>query len=236
MTDNNFLITNSLNESLHIQGITLFSTDFAVKHYHDNLYQQLGITFAQDIKGAVNKRKAEYLAGRYAAAQALKSFGVTRPTIPTGSDRSPIFPEGIVASISHTNTTALCAAGLSKNIKHLGIDLETILNKTTINEVEHSIINGIEKEILVGLSMPYENAFSIVFSAKESLFKALYSNVKSYFDFSAAQLVHINENENLIEFKLSQELSPTLSKGTRINGTFCFNKTEVLTCIYAKKA
>ena len=229
-----FLTASSLDSVLQIQDIQLFATDFILQNYHDTLYQELDITLPLEIKSAVNKRKAEYLAGRYVATQALRSIGVNALEVPTGLHRSPIFPQSVVASITHTNSTALCAAALSENINQLGIDLETILKKSTINAIEHSIINTAEKKVLCNLRMPYQHAFSLTFSAKESLFKALYPSVKNYFDFGAAKLVQVNESDNNFELELTENLTPTLNEGMNFSGIFHFDKSNILTIIYEK--
>jgi len=235
MTTTLFLSTSSLNAALTVKDVHFFAVNFNQQHYHDELYQKLNIALPKTISRAVTKRKAEYLSGRYAAIQALKELGVHTQEILIGDHRSPVFHQGIVASISHTNSTALCAAAFAKNIVHLGVDLEHILTPALTKEIEGSIISRIEKESIRCLSMPYEHAFSLIFSAKESLFKALYPNVKAYFDFSAAHIVQVDENNNQIKLELTETLTPTLRKGMQFDGFFHFNNTSVLTCIYEKQ-
>ncbi len=52
---------------------------------------------------AVNKRRAEYLAGRMAAADAIRRLCGFWHTPGTGDSGAPIWPNGLVGSISHSD-------------------------------------------------------------------------------------------------------------------------------------
>lgn len=54
--------------------IVCHSISFNVSQYHQNSFLEHGIDEPITLKKAVNKRKAEYLAGRYVAREALKKL------------------------------------------------------------------------------------------------------------------------------------------------------------------
>lgn len=66
---------------------------------------------------------------------------------------------------------------------YLGIDLEKKLSKECVIEIKSSIISLDEENLILKSKLSFEDAFTLIFSAKESLFKALYPSVRAYFDF-----------------------------------------------------
>ena len=72
------------------------------------------------------KRLSDFSTGRYCAMKALEQIGIQNVIIPIGKDREPIWPEGIVGSISHCES--LTGAIVSRKADHisLGLDIEEI--------------------------------------------------------------------------------------------------------------
>ena len=79
------------------------------------------IDFPTQLKQAVPKRCAEFLAGRYVAQQALKELTTREYQIPVADDRSPIWPEGIVGSISYTDSQSIAAVAFKEDCQLLGV-------------------------------------------------------------------------------------------------------------------
>lgn len=214
-----------------VENVMLAAYSYNVSYYSGELFQQFGISFPDFIKSSVIKRQAEYLAGRYAARSVLESKGFNMCNVGTGINRSPVWPQGISASITHTDTRAICAASDKTVYKYLGIDLEKRLTSKCIADIKYSIINLQEERLLLTSELCFEDAFSLTFSAKESLFKALHPTVGAYFDFSAAQITSICCNTNTFTVTLSADLSPELTAGQEYVGTFSFDNTDVFTMI-----
>jgi 4'-phosphopantetheinyl transferase EntD len=72
----------------------------------------------------VPARRREFRAGRIYARQALQALGIPAGIIPVGPDRAPVWPAGIVGSISHTRTLCAVAVGLAADCLGIGIDIE----------------------------------------------------------------------------------------------------------------
>ena len=73
-------------------------------------------------------------------------------------------------------------------------------------EIQDSIIFNNEKEYLQKSELSLVEAFTLTFSAKESLFKALYSSVGDYFDFSAAKITKLSVKDKSSHQKLVEML------------------------------
>jgi 4'-phosphopantetheinyl transferase EntD len=118
---------------------------------------------------AVERRRAEFAAGRRAAHLALAHIGCKGTSVPRGEDGRPLWPAGVAGAITHTAATAIAVVGRSNDYRGIGIDLE-IIDDTLIGRAGALVCH------------PEELAWSdgdarrrvMLFSAKESVFKALY--------------------------------------------------------------
>jgi 4'-phosphopantetheinyl transferase EntD len=72
----------------------------------------------------VPARRREFRAGRIYARQALQGLGAGGSVIPIGDNRAPLWPTGIVGSISHTRSLCVVAVGSSTEFLGVGIDIE----------------------------------------------------------------------------------------------------------------
>lgn len=214
-----------------VNNIALIGCNFDLSGYDSNLFKGLNIQNPESIKKSVPKRQAEYLAGRFMAQKALEKLGIVQTDIPIGEHRCPKWPTGINAAISHSNNTALCIAVKKSNHQYVGIDVEPVLSWNTITKITNSIINNNETQMLLSNTLNYKITFSIVFSAKEALFKALYPNVGYYFDFNAAEVINICSHSNQFKIKLTQDLTSILAKGSEFDGYYTIRDGIVTTYI-----
>ncbi|MEX5410944.1 4'-phosphopantetheinyl transferase [Atlantibacter hermannii] len=139
---------------------------------------------------AVVSRKAEHLAGRIAAVHALRQAG--GPTTPPGigAHREPLWPAGFTGSITHAGNLALAAAKpTGERFASLGIDYQPLLTDNDAQKLADGVLFGDERARIQAASMPFHLALSQIFSAKESLFKALFPAVQNWFGFDGAQMV-----------------------------------------------
>lgn len=135
------------------------------------------------ISRAVPKRQAEFAGGRLAARAALRQLGLPDVAIPKGADRAPVWPEGVVASITHTEGLCLAMAARARDWRGLGIDLE--VDRPMRSELIRSIASVPE---LARLSpMPFSRAGVRIFSAKEAAYKAQYPLTGALFGFESME-------------------------------------------------
>lgn len=76
------------------------------------------------VSRAVAGRRAEFAAGRQAARQALKALGYAPVAIPMAEDRAPVWPQGIVGSLSHCPAACIAVVAEAARIASLGVDIE----------------------------------------------------------------------------------------------------------------
>ncbi|MGH8127503.1 MAG: 4'-phosphopantetheinyl transferase family protein [Gammaproteobacteria bacterium] len=141
------------------------------------------------IGNAVDKRRREFTAGRACARGILKQFGFSE-NLTIGKDKygAPVWPEGIVGSISHTADVCVVSIGRqSPELISLGVDIEkdTRLDADLVNLV----CDELEKDLCCNGQIDDSLRLAkVIFSAKESVYKCLYPIIKTVLDF---QDVHI---------------------------------------------
>jgi 4'-phosphopantetheinyl transferase EntD len=79
---------------------------------------------AAAIVRAVDRRRAEFAAGRDSARRALARVGLPEAVVPAGPDRAPIWPAGTVGSIAHAEGMAVAVAARAQDFLSLGVDIE----------------------------------------------------------------------------------------------------------------
>ncbi|MCA0995295.1 4'-phosphopantetheinyl transferase family protein [Alloyangia pacifica] len=132
---------------------------------------------------AVPARRAEFAGGRLAARAALRQLGLPDQAIPKAEDRAPVWPDGVVASITHAGGICLAMAARAQDWRALGIDLELDA------PMEPRLIPAIGSvpELSRLSPLPFERAGVRIFSAKEAAYKAQYPLTRSLFGFEAME-------------------------------------------------
>ncbi|MBD2797559.1 4'-phosphopantetheinyl transferase superfamily protein [Xenorhabdus sp. 18] len=210
----------------------IMKTDFDLSYYRDALFGECGIVNPPRLQNAVNKRRAEYLAARYCTQHVLHKLGYSGFQVTNAEDRSPIWPDNICGSISHSANCAIAFAASCHQYRMIGVDIEQEIKSETIESVSSSIINDHEVKLLTECPLPFAQVFTLAFSIKESLFKALYPHVKRFFDFHAAEITSIDCRNHTISIKLLQTLSDMYRAGSQFHGNFTLMpQQQVLTYI-----
>lgn len=205
---------------------------FSAEHFTKNLFQEYAIAQSANLEQAVIKRQAEHLAGRYCAKQALKQhFSENQEIcdIPSGKHREPMWPANVLGSITHTNTYALCAIGDSESFHGIGIDMEEILGINCAKELAEQIHNQQELKLLMLNNFSTNLATTLLFSAKESIFKALYNNVSEYFGFEVARLSKVVPAKQSLTFSLDKNFCDKYRLDSHIDCTYSLFENKVLT-------
>jgi 4'-phosphopantetheinyl transferase EntD len=142
---------------------------------------------APAVERAVEKRRQEFAAGRELARAALAGLGEPPRAILTGIDREPAWPAGIVGSITHC--AGYCAAAVARGdvVAALGIDVEP--NARVPVHVLDVIARQEEREWIQAQTATSHCWGRLLFSAKESLFKAWFPLTRRHLDFGGARVV-----------------------------------------------
>jgi enterobactin synthetase component D len=172
-------------------------------------YEKARILLPASLQRAAPKRLGEFLAGRLAARQALHRFGLDDHVVAIGSAREPRWPAGFEGSISHSllqgRGMALCAVRPAQ--AGMGLDLEAWLEDGQACELWPGIVDDEEWGRLQRCPLGPALGLTLVFSAKESLFKALYPRVGRYFDFLDARWLAMTEQTLTLELKSALTLA-----------------------------
>lgn len=173
------------------------------------------------LQRAVLKRQVSFLAGRICARNALTALTGSQPgLIPVQPDRAPEWPPGIAGAITHTTGYAAALVGLERHYQGIGIDCETIMSPANLNLQRHiCVAHELEGLQYAQQQWSPEMLLTLIFSAKESLFKCLYRQVGKFFGFSAARVVVLDQGQQMFIIELLQDLTPTLSAGMRWTGS-----------------
>ncbi|AHG18641.1 4'-phosphopantetheinyl transferase [Chania multitudinisentens RB-25] len=205
---------------------------FSTAAYRDEAFPLVGIDLPEHLVSAVPKRRAEYLAGRYLARQVLGELGHHNFTLLRGEDRAPLWPQGIAGAISHNTDMALCAVHRENGMGGIGIDVETRMLSKRAEALWSGIVSKEECAWLRQQPQAFDQLLTLVFSAKESLFKALYPQVRHYFDFLDARFIQLNLQQQTFELELLKTLTPQCHIGRRFTGHFLFEDDTITTMIY----
>jgi len=179
-------------------------------------FQQYAVQQPAQALGWSKKRQAEYLAGRYCAIHALGAlpdasarFPTTQLEIQLGiqlgiqKDRSAHWPTGTVGSISHSHSRAIAIAARNKDYWGIGVDCETLLSDLSATEIAPWVLHRNDLNCKTEQPLRYGLLITLIFSAKESLFKALSpsdKNITGFGDFSASCFVSkVSANKVFLE-------------------------------------
>lgn len=126
--------------------------------------------------GLRGPRRAAFLAGRLAAARALRRAGAPAGPVGRAADGAPVWPAGWLGSITHDRGRALavlCRAtptrlAQGRTIPRLGIDLEDLTRTETARAAAQLCLSPEERDLFAT-----EAAVIGAFSMKEAVFKAM---------------------------------------------------------------
>ena len=164
------------------------NTCVAILLISDYSHKLLGseITKAESMRSL---RKNAFTSGRYAAHLAQNELGLEPSEIPA-LGRKPIWPAGQVGAITHS--TKYAAAVVSEDLVGVGLDIERL------GRVKEKLYQRLftAAELALISQMPGSEVESILFSGKESVYKAIYFIVQRYVNFQEVELVLKPENSS----------------------------------------
>ncbi len=121
---------------------------------------------------AGDRRRREFAAGRTCARLALARLGRPATAIPRGPRGQPLWPDGIVGSITHCSGYVAAAVGWAADIAAIGIDAEP--HEELHPGVLRRIASADEQAALSILEGCGRHWDRVLFSAKESVYKVWY--------------------------------------------------------------
>ncbi|CAD5296193.1 Enterobactin synthetase component D [Bosea sp. 62] len=174
-----------------------------------------GIVLPDRIARAAPRRRAEWLAGRCCASEALRLLTGQGTCPGMAPDRSPVWPEGTLGSISHSGDVAVAIAAHTGSCLGIGIDIERIMDGQAASEIAPEALTPWECRHLA--NDPF--SITLAFSAKESLFKALHPLLRRPMSFRASELIAW-DGRGTARLHLVEQLSPEFLAGREIEARF----------------
>lgn len=179
------------------------------------------------------KRGAEFRSGRLAAECSLLQIGIAGE-VGVADDRSPIWPERSVGSISHSDAFVWSIAGLTSDLDSLGVDTEPIAEATTVGHLKDEILLPGEEELLLEHGFDELTAFTLIFSAKESFYKCLYQLEPVFFGFHEVQVKSV-DGETLV-LELTDECPDELQRFDAIQIEYIVTNDNVFTACWMRSS
>ncbi|HBR97341.1 MAG TPA: 4'-phosphopantetheinyl transferase [Gammaproteobacteria bacterium] len=186
----------------------------------------------QLVQRAVQKRRDEFSSGRFCAHQALQAIGRDEGALLSGDQREPLWPSGVVGSISHSGPCAVAAASTDPVLLSVGVDVET--SGPLPDRVRDMICMP---EDLAALGDNAENPvyWKLIFSAKESVYKCLFPLLQRWMGFSQAR-IHFDFSRAQFSVALDHELCLPAEARPELLGRFLITDTYLVTSVQALRA
>jgi len=139
---------------------------------------------AAAVAGAVLKRQREFATGRHAARAALAELCGFDGPIPVAADRSPLWPAGLVGSISHDESHALSVVARSSAWRSIGVDMEAVA-RFHMGLAAHVCRPSEVQGWLDGASVAeQQRRLACFFCIKEAVYKAQHPVSRAWLDFA----------------------------------------------------
>lgn len=190
------------------------------------------IALPERLHGAVRKRHIEYLAGRWCAREAMKVRHAhhAHGHIETGEEREPLWPDGVVGSITHTQGFVSAAIADASALRSIGVDSEEIFTVDRARRLARHLAPRGELTTLARADLDEGALAATVFSVKESVYKCLHPFVRSFFGFDAAEVIELSR-EGAVRVRLTETLTREFREGYVLEGRVAITAGHVHTAV-----
>ncbi|HEU5181867.1 MAG TPA: 4'-phosphopantetheinyl transferase superfamily protein [Candidatus Polarisedimenticolia bacterium] len=181
------------------------------------------------IAAAVPARRREFAQGRLCARRALADLEIRHFPLLAGKDRAPIWPPGVVGSLTHCGGICAAAVARADRIAGVGIDIESAeplgddLLRLVCVPAERARLDA-SPESSRGLRA------KLLFSAKESVFKCFHPLTGVFLDFLDCEITIDDDAGDFIAVLSHPQLPETL-RGTDLRGRFARDSRHLFTGI-----
>ena len=149
---------------------------------------------AEQIAGAVASRRADFAWARACAREAMRRLGVPSGPIVRGGKGMPVWPAGVVGTLTHTHGLRAAALAPAHRVRSMGVDVEPHV----------ALADG----VLEAVSLPEEAAWvratgaeigsvhwdTLLFTAKEATYKAWFPLTRRWLGFVDAHITLVPDS------------------------------------------
>lgn len=211
--------------------LNLTEIRFDIQQFENTLFACYHIREPAHLHRAVKKRRAEYLASRYAARVALASAGIADFLLENDSDRAPVWPPGVLGSLTHSANRAVVITAAAAPQRRIGVDAEQLISESAAAGLSEMILSLSERHYLAQIAIPFPQALTLCFSLKESLYKALYPELRQFMDFHSAEVTELAPETGRASLRLTRRFGAEFPAGRQFTGYFHQQGHEVLTLV-----
>ncbi|MFJ8043914.1 4'-phosphopantetheinyl transferase [Kitasatospora sp. NPDC096147] len=180
-----------------ILGEAVAAVDSTVDTPGSELYPAERAAVAKAVAG----RQAEYATVRACARRAMERLGLPAAPVPVGEHGEPLWPAGVVGSMTHCTGYRAAALGLARDVRAIGIDAEP--NAALKDGVLEAVSLPAERVWVRQLTDSHPGVAwdRLLFSAKEAVYKAWFPLTRRRLDFDQA-LITVDRARGTFEARL----------------------------------
>lgn len=193
-------------------------------------------------KAASGRRVKDFTLGRHCAREALARLagdppGAGATPVLRAAGRAPLWPAGVVGTITHTGGRAAAAVAAEAGYLGIGLDLERLRRGSP--RLARRILRPTERETVHALRDAERDGWvTAIFSAKESIFKALNPATGVFLGFqdAAVELESLPETGiGAFRWRLHRACGAKLPEGFTGEGRLARRGGHVLTAVWVKQ-
>lgn len=173
----------------------------------------------------VSKRREEFAAGRTCARKALSMLGVPPVPLLQGELHEPLWPEGVVGSITHCSSYCAATVARVKDCRSIGIDAEP--NEPLEPGLLSIIARDREREWVTQSTETSVCWDRLLFSMKESVYKTWYPLERRWLGFEDAE-IEVDLAMHSFQVKV---LAPSSVCPPVLHGTFGWTRSHLFTVV-----
>ncbi|MEO3990774.1 4'-phosphopantetheinyl transferase family protein [Pseudocitrobacter cyperus] len=198
----------------------------------DDEFRIYDVPLPRRLVNASEQRRAEYLAGRIGAQKLLQNFDISLRAPLMADNRAPSWPSSYRGAISHDRNFA-SAAVIKMHHGQVGIDIESLSPKIALDTISQRIASAREIDTLANSrDLSSDHILPLLFSAKESAYKAFPPEFQPHLDFHSVELHEIDPHLQQFTFSLTHTLNHEYEAGFRFKGWYAFLGNRVLTLVH----
>jgi 4'-phosphopantetheinyl transferase EntD len=179
---------------------------------------------------AVGRRRREFVTGRACSRRALARLGLPATAVGSGARGEPLWPAGVVGSITHCDGYRACAVAHARDVRALGVDAEP--RAPLPGGVLDAVASSAERRALAAHpeGVPWDR---LLFSAKEAVFKAWYPLTGRELGFDDVEL-RIDPRAGTFEALVLVD-APELGGEPRLRGRWRMDAAFVATAVVVRE-
>jgi 4'-phosphopantetheinyl transferase EntD len=181
------------------------------------------------IERAVPKRQREFAVGRACARRALAELGYEPRPILAGEMREPLWPLGVVGSITHDRALGVAVAGRAERFRGFGVDIEP--DEPLSSDVAARIWSAEEAAAAMASgAVEPPSAAKLVFAIKEAVYKCQFPLSRQYLGFEG---VTVTLGRGTFDAVLNASVGP-LERGLVFSGKWRRAEGELLAGVWLR--